>query len=174
MTNHTHKPSRSYQVPTFTPGSRGVHVKAFSKRTASTANSAQPAIEPAISRLLVAQATTELRRPTWCKLFGITTLKLSVLTQMFILHCQRTCSQPASDWVRHIHRSYAGCEHTTVESTSWRNIVHSPAVSVELCPCKSLCALVFFFFFFFSFFPFAYCLPCLDTAAAKFWPILFT
>ena len=39
-------------------------VKALPKSTASTANAAQPAIEPAISRLHVAHATTEPRRPT--------------------------------------------------------------------------------------------------------------
>ena len=41
-----------------------MRVEALPKSTGSTANSAQPAIEPAISRLQVRHATTEPRRPT--------------------------------------------------------------------------------------------------------------
>ena len=39
-------------------------VRALPKSTASTANSAQPAIEPVICCLQVVHATTEARRPT--------------------------------------------------------------------------------------------------------------
>ena len=76
--SHTHKPSRSCQAPTGHSWVERVHVwvKAlpnWPRARASTTNSAQPAIEPVISRLQVAHATIQPRRPIYMQ-HGILTV----------------------------------------------------------------------------------------------------